>query len=221
MTRGAVRTAAVRSRGTRGPSHHTARMAGALIRALAACATTALVVSACGTSSSVQPGHSSAAAATRASGATPSSSPASPAAAPPTASPGSTNTPQYLASFSPVSGSGDLFTGSANVNGQYYADSVILELNPGPANVGYNLERHWQTLNVTVGLEDDSPENEKVQFQAIGDGHTIYNHVFELGQSEHLSLDVSGVLRLDLVVTLASNFVGQTEAVWGNASVTG
>jgi hypothetical protein len=52
-------------------------------------------------------------------------------------------------------------------------------------------------------LSDDSPENEKVQFQIFADQRSIYNHVFELGQSQQINLNVSGVLRLrapDIVV---------------------
>jgi hypothetical protein len=126
---------------------------------------------------------------------------------------------QYLAALNPVSGSGDLFTGSTEVNGQYFADSVYLDLNPGPGNVSYNLGRQWRDLEATVGLSDDSPENGNVQFQVFADGRSIYNHVFQLGQSQQITLNVTGVLRLELAATLASAYVGQTEAVWGNASL--
>lgn len=107
------------------------------------------------------------------------------------------------------------------MNAHYCANSVILYLNPGPDSVSYNLERQWRHLAATVGLSDDSPENEKVQFQAFADGRLIYDHVFQLGQSQQVTLDVAGVLRLDLVATLASALVAQTEAVWGNANLTG
>ena len=105
------------------------------------------------------------------------------------------------------------------MNGKYYANSVYLSVNPGPANVSYNLGRQWRELDATVGLSDDSPENEKVQFQVLADDRTIYNGVFELGQSRQISLNVTGVLRLELVATLASPLAGQTNAVWGNASL--
>ena len=86
--------------------------------------------------------------------------------------------------------------------------------------MSYNLGRQWRHLEATVGLSDDSPENEKVQFQIFADQRSIYNHVFELGQSQQINLKVSGVLRLELVATLASAYVGETEAVWGNANLT-
>jgi hypothetical protein len=121
--------------------------------------------------------------------------------------------------MTPVSDSGETNTGSTHVNGQYFAESVYLSLNPGPANVSYNLERQWHSLQATVGLSDDSPEAEKVRFQVIADQRIIYDHTFVLGQSQQINLNVSGVLRLELVATLASDYVADTSAVWGNANL--
>ena len=141
----------------------------------------------------------------------------------PGAGPGSPSAPasQYLEALNPVSNSGDLNTGNVEVNGQNYASSVYLYLNPGPASVSFNLGRQWRALDATVGVSDDSPENQKVQFQIFADQRLIYNHIFELGQSQHITLNVTNVLRLELVATLASTYAGGTNAVWGNANLTG
>ncbi len=120
---------------------------------------------------------------------------------------------QYLDGLTSVAGGAN--TGSVEVNGQYYADSVYLY--PSPGSVSYNLGRQWRKLQATVGLSDDSPENEKVRFQIFADQKPIYDHVFVLGQSQQINLNVSGVLRLVLVATLESADAGSTEAVWGNA----
>lgn len=210
----------------------------AMIRALAVACTTAFIVSACGggsTSSSAQAARSSASATAARSAPpspTPDSAPAPPSGSAPAPPSGSAPAPpsvpspsqsiasEYLDALNPVSGSGNLFTGSVEVNGQYYANSVYLDLNPGPGNVSYNLGRQWRHLEATVGLSDDSPENEKVQFQIFADQRSIYNHVFELGQSQQINLNVSGVLRLELVATLTSAYVADTEAVWGDANLT-
>jgi len=135
-------------------------------------------------------------------------------------SPVAPSSSQYLEELTPVANSGSLNTGGAEANGSFFAQSVMLYLNPGPASVEYNLGRHWQRLVATVGLRDDSAENQRFQFQAFADGRLIYNHTFALGQSRHISLDVTGVLRLELVVTIASDYVGPAYAVWGNASLT-
>lgn len=190
-----------------------------IIPALAAGCTLALIVSACGGGSTSK--------ATSGSGVTPRPSADSPPAPPsptPDQSPSaSTASPagasQYLANLNPVAGSGSTFTGSEEVNGQTYANSVFLDVNPGPANVSYNLGRQWSHFQATLGLSDDSPENEQIQFQILADQRTIYSHVFELGQSQQINLDVAGVLRLELIATEVSSYVGQTEAVWGNAEL--
>lgn len=214
------------------------RITARIIPALAAGCTLALIVSACGggsTSNAAQgTGHAPTVASR--SGVTPNpstdpapQSPSGSAPAPPSPTPDQSpsgsapsqgGASQYLANLNPVAGSGDTFTGSEEVNGQTYANSVFLEVNPGPANVSYNLGRQWHHLQATLGLSDDSPENEQVQFQILADQRTIYSHVFELGQSQQINLDVTGVLRLELIATEVSSYVGQTEAVWGNAELT-
>jgi len=72
---------------------------------------------------------------------------------------------------------------------------------------------------MTVGLSDDSTANENVQFQLRADGRVIYTHTFALGQSEHVTIDVTGVLRLELDATLVSNYAGGVNAVWGSAEL--
>jgi hypothetical protein len=196
----------------------------------------ALIVSACGGGTTSNAAQGTAHASPVATGSAVSPSPSADAAPPatsgsapappsptqvlsPSGTAGQGGASQYLAGLNQVAGSGDTFTGSAEVNGQTYAESVSLEVNPGPANVSYDLGRQWGHLQATLGLSDDSPENEKVQFQIIADQRTIYSHVFELGQSQQINLDVTGVLRLELIATEVSPYVGQTEAVWGNAEL--
>jgi hypothetical protein len=214
------------------------RITTRIIPALAAGCTVALIVSACGGGSTSNAGagtgHASPVATESTVGPSPSADPApqgtsgSASAAPsatedvsPSGSAASpTGATQFLANLDQVAGSGDTDTGSAEVNGQTYANSVYLEVNPGPSDVSYNLGRQWNHLLVTLGLSDNSPENEEIQFQILADQRTIYNHVFALGQSQLVNLNVTGVLRLELIATEVSSYVGQTEAVWGNAELT-
>ncbi|MGH3223820.1 MAG: NPCBM/NEW2 domain-containing protein [Streptosporangiaceae bacterium] len=120
-----------------------------------------------------------------------------------------------------MSDSGSLYTNeSATVNGHSYTNSVILYMNPGPASVEYNLGRQWRKLDVTMGLRDDSADNQSEQFRLVADGRTIYSRVFTLGQSKHVVISVSGILRLEMETTLvSSNYVGPVYAVWGSASL--
>ena len=128
-------------------------------------------------------------------------------------------TSQYLGNLDPVSNSGSLLNGTAQVNGTYYPNSIVLYLNPGPASVEYNLGRQWKKLDMTVGLKDDSTENQNVQFQLRADGRVTYTQTFTLGQSRHVTLNVSRVLRLELDATLVSNYAGPVYAVWGSANL--
>lgn len=215
---------------------HGGRITTRIIPALAVGCTLGLIVSACGGGSTSNAGagtgHASPAATQSTVGPSPSADPAPQAtsgSAPAPPSPTQDLSPsgsaasqggasQFLANLDQVAGSS--FTGSAEVNGQTYANSVYLEVNPGPANVSYNLGRQWNHLEATLGLSDNSPENEKIQFQILADQRTIYSHVFELGQSQQVNLNVTGVLRLEFIATEVSSYVGQTEAVWGNAELT-
>jgi hypothetical protein len=136
-------------------------------------------------------------------------------------SPASPRSPdmQYLANLTPVSNSGNFDTGNATVSGNSYLNSVILDMALGGSySVSYNIERQWHVLKATVGLQDDSPQNEEYEFQVFADGRPIYSHLFTLGQSQHIRLNIVGVLRLELRATLSSSaFFGEAHGVWGNA----
>lgn len=125
----------------------------------------------------------------------------------------------YLSDLTTVNGS--LVTGSAEVNGTRLAHSLLMDLTFGPDEVEYNLSRDWQHLQATVGLRDDAASNAQVRMEAFGDQRPLYSHVFALGESEQINLDVPGVLRLRLVATLTSNPNDQATAVWGDAGLTG
>jgi NPCBM/NEW2 domain len=189
-------------------------------RHLAAVLAVAFLVSACGGGSGGTPSPVPAHSASTAASASP---PDSPAPAQSTAesqspSPSPSATSAYLADLTPVKG--DAATGNSTVNGRDFVSSISNELNPGPAEVSYDLGRSWQHLQATVGLEDDAPENAKVQFRVFADGRSVYSRILGLGQTKSIALDVTGVLRLRLVMTLLSDYAGPVTAVWGNAGLT-
>jgi hypothetical protein len=126
-----------------------------------------------------------------------------------------------LAELTPVANSGAFETGNAEVSGKNYLNSVILDMALGGSySVAYNVERQWHILQAIIGLRDDSPQNETYEFQVIADGHVIYSHLFVIGQSKHIRLNISGVLRLELRATLSSPaFYGEGYGVWGDASL--
>jgi len=127
---------------------------------------------------------------------------------------------QFLADLSPVSNYGAFDTGDAAINGRNYLNSVILDMNFGKTSAAYNLERQWRTLQATVGLRDDSTQKDEYEFQVFADGRPIYSHLFVLGQSQRIRLNIAGVLRLELRATLVGDFYGNAYGVWGNADLT-
>jgi NPCBM/NEW2 domain-containing protein len=127
---------------------------------------------------------------------------------------------QFLADLSPVSNYGTFDTGDAAINGRNYLNSVILDMNFGKTSAAYNLERQWRTLEATVGLRDDSTQKDEYEFQVFADGRPIYSHLFALGHSQHIRLNIAGVLRLELRATLVGDFYGDAYGVWGNADLT-
>jgi NPCBM/NEW2 domain-containing protein len=128
---------------------------------------------------------------------------------------------KYLADLTPVSTYGGGYeTGSAELNGANYLNSVTLDMNFGSISVAYNLERQWHLLNATVGLRDDSTQKDEYEFQVYADGRPIYSHLFTLGQSRHITLNIAGVLRLELKSTLVGDYYGDAFGVWGNADLT-
>jgi hypothetical protein len=128
-----------------------------------------------------------------------------------TAAPAGNSAPtsQYLSNLDSIANSGWLLTGTPEVNGRYYPNSVVQYLDPGPDTVSYNLGRQWRALDMTLGLSDKSTENQTVQFQLVADGRTIYTANFTLGQSRHVTLNVTGALRLDLTATLLGDAGGE------------
>jgi hypothetical protein len=126
--------------------------------------------------------------------------------------------PLYLSDLSSLTGAP--YNGEADVNGEYFPRSVQVYLNPGPQEVEYDLGRDWQRLQATVGMRDDSASDAQVRIEMFGDNNLLYSHVFGLGQSEPVDVDVSNVLRLRLVATLAEGGSGATAAL-GDARLVG
>jgi hypothetical protein len=128
---------------------------------------------------------------------------------------------KYLADLTPISSNGGGYeTGNADLNGANYLNSVTLDMNFGSVSVAYNLERQWRVLKATVGLRDDSTQKDEYEFQVYADGRPIYSHLFTLGQSRHIKLNIAGVLRLELKSTLVGDYYGDAFGVWGNADLT-
>ncbi|MEU7725176.1 NPCBM/NEW2 domain-containing protein [Streptomyces sp. NPDC040724] len=127
----------------------------------------------------------------------------------------------YLSEMQPVERNYDPTPGAASINGSDFPQSISFQVHyaANPVNeVSYNIGRDWRYLAATVGVTDDSTSDTKLKMQAFADGRSVYEHVFSYGESNPVSLDVKGVLRLTFKVSLIGGGGGGTYiGAWGDA----
>lgn len=67
--------------------------------------------------------------------------------------------------------------------------------------VEYSIDRRYSTLNVVVGLSDESAFGLPVEVEITGDGTSLWVGSVQVGQPQDLSLDVTGILRVKVSAT--------------------
>lgn len=144
----------------------------------------------------------------------------SPVSQSPASQPPSGKTTKYLADMDPVENYAS--RGMAVINGTSYIHSIALDNNSATrdSSVQYDLGRKWQQFDATVGLTDDSPAGQQIQFQIFADGTKVFDRLIDFGSSVSVRLSVSGVLRLKLE-TLYSGQANIVHAGFGDAMLTG
>ncbi len=110
--------------------------------------------------------------------------------------------------------------GSANINGQVFANTVYREnTSEGRADfIDYDLGRDYEEFKTTIGLLDSSADGSRAQFDVFVDGVNVASHELGLGESVPLSVDVTGKLRLRLQVTNLAD-VDSENAGFGDAAI--
>ena len=94
-----------------------------------------------------------------------------------------------------------------SINGKTFPDSFMgaceaLCQNPETVSLPLDLGRKYRTLKGRFGISDGSPTpGEPATIELIADGNVIYDRAFSLGQSQDVTLNVSGVLRLTVQFT--------------------
>lgn len=93
-------------------------------------------------------------------------------------------------------------------------------------NVSFNLSRDWATLEMTLGLDDTLGADTSASVEFIADGQVIQTERVVFGATNQVSLDMTGVLRLQITATLVTGrygtWVGLGDArLIGSASSTG
>lgn len=97
-------------------------------------------------------------------------------------------------------------TGSSTVNGQLYTHSLWMSTS-GYSDVGvsgsvqWDLSRAYQSVSGVVGLSDSTSSGSQYRIELLGDNRVLYTKDLGFGQTEDFSIDVTGVLRLQLRVT--------------------
>jgi NPCBM/NEW2 domain/PASTA domain len=111
----------------------------------------------------------------------------------------------------------------ASVNGEFQQDSIAIEPDDDsstPCVIEYNLGRDWTRLKATVGVEDSSDTDVRYRVQIVGDDNELWNHEVLFAQTQDLDVDMTNVLRLQIVVTtLVPDLDGR--AVLGNIRLIG
>jgi hypothetical protein len=130
---------------------------------------------------------------------------------------------EYLADVTPVPTSGRRYdTGTQRVDASVYPHSLYALSCPNCYVVSpeYDLGRSWKTFRPTVGIiSDDSEASVVLQFEVFADGRRVGTaHRLGLGQHLEVAEDISGTLRLELVLTRVSG-AGQARGVWGDATL--
>lgn len=116
--------------------------------------------------------------------------------------------------YEPVNISGELYEQGIYVYSSDYDD-------PGEVAgwMAFDLGRDWETFEVTVGIRDDSTSSQAGRFRIKLDDATIWEKDLEFGESEDVSINVSGGLRLRLEIVPLKE--GSTYWAWGDPRVLG
>jgi hypothetical protein len=140
--------------------------------------------------------------------------------APPIQTPESLN----LVEVDPLSSSYGIETGSADVAGKTFPQSVSLRVdkNSIPTNdAEYTLGGKWKRFDAAIGVREDSPTGGRLTFQVLTDGTPLYSQELAKGEPKEIHLKVSGVqtLKIKVSFTAGEYYNNYSYGVWGDARV--
>ncbi|SES13392.1 NPCBM/NEW2 domain-containing protein [Lentzea albida] len=109
-----------------------------------------------------------------------------------------------LTSLGAASRTADISLSEANVNGRYYSESIVYRCsdfaNAVRGRIAFNLGRRFRSFRTTAGVLDDALEGHQTGvFQVIGDGVMLAERTASHGAPCVIDVDVSTVLRLELI----------------------
>jgi len=102
-----------------------------------------------------------------------------------------------------------------NVGGQFYSRGLYAHV---PAVYEYDLNKGWTTFSSVIGLQDNATTWPSfVKFVVKGDGKVLYeSKPLKRPNTEKLSVDVSGVSKLELIVESAGKDNHFCWSIWCN-----
>jgi hypothetical protein len=90
------------------------------------------------------------------------------------------------------------------------------------ANAEYNLGRAFDRLQTTLGYSDTAPSSGRVRVEIFGDTKPLYTKDIGLGDQDVVNVNVTGVLRIRIVVTpLAPGGGYDLTTIFGDAKILG
>lgn len=129
----------------------------------------------------------------------------------------------YLADLKSVEGQ-SLQAGTATLNATAYTHALSAAscstYSDNAVTTGFDLSRTYTRLLTKVGVSDDSPSGSSVKFEVLGDGRTLASTTAGLGAPQDIDVDVTGVLRLQIVSTALSSGTGTCTVVWADPQLT-
>jgi hypothetical protein len=104
------------------------------------------------------------------------------------------------------------------INGDDYAQTLYGDRTKPTAFTEFTLGRNCVSLDATLGLSDRTETGGKALIHLTRDSAVAYDRVFDLGQSEHVTIDMTNVYRLRFDFAQVAN-TPATEPSAGSAKV--
>lgn len=93
--------------------------------------------------------------------------------------------------------------GPVDIDGTTYDDSVY-SVSHGDASIEFNLDHNCDKLRSTFGLSDNSTTSGQAEVGVLSDGVSVYDHTFDLGQSQTTTVALDRPLKIKLLATNTS-----------------
>jgi hypothetical protein len=116
--------------------------------------------------------------------------------------------------------SGSCGTGSASVNGVKHDNSVTCSPGSGETTAAWLLDRQVTQLTGVLGVEDRSDPGTTIAVRIAVDGRVVFDQVVGYGTATPFTVDVTGVLRLEVTYSSPSTS-GQRQLALGDARLVG